>query len=94
MVNTRQSAAPSRTRALVRAAAIVAIAAAPALQQCGPGIREARQVILISLDTCRADHMGAYGYPDPTSPHFDAWAKQGVLFHDCTSPLPIPLPSH
>lgn len=37
-------------------------------------------VILICIDTLRADHLGCYGYPRLTSPHIDRLAGQGVLF--------------
>jgi len=51
-------------------------------------------VILIVLDTCRADHFGSYGYSRPTTPNFDALARDGVLFLDAVSPSPWTLPSH
>lgn len=38
------------------------------------------KIIMISLDTTRADHLGCYGYPRPTSPSLDRMAAQGVLF--------------
>jgi arylsulfatase A-like enzyme len=37
-------------------------------------------VLLITIDTLRADHMGAYGYRRPTSPRLDALARRGVVF--------------
>lgn len=37
-------------------------------------------VLLISIDTLRADHLGAYGYERATSPHIDALAEDGILF--------------
>jgi arylsulfatase A-like enzyme len=37
-------------------------------------------VLLITIDTLRADHLGAYGYQRPTSPRIDAIAREGVLF--------------
>ena len=37
-------------------------------------------VVLITIDTLRADHLGAYGYGRPTSPKLDAFAKTGVVF--------------
>ena len=51
-------------------------------------------VILISLDTLRADHLGAYGYPRPISPNLDALARRGVVFEDATATAPWTLPSH
>ncbi len=37
-------------------------------------------VILYVIDTLRADHLGAYGYERPTSPHIDAFAREAVVF--------------
>jgi len=51
-------------------------------------------VILISLDTLRADHLGAYGYQRPTSPHLDALADDGVLFENFVHNGGGTLPSH
>ncbi len=53
-----------------------------------------RGVILISVDTLRRDHVGAYGYPKPTTPVLDALAKGGVLADDAVSVSSWTLPSH
>ncbi|MHC4177395.1 MAG: sulfatase-like hydrolase/transferase [Planctomycetota bacterium] len=53
-----------------------------------------RHVVLISLDTCRADHLSCYGYAQPTTPHIDALAKQGYLFSHAVTPIPVTLPAH
>jgi arylsulfatase A-like enzyme len=37
-------------------------------------------LVLITIDTLRADHLSAYGYPRATSPHFDALAKESILY--------------
>ena len=39
-------------------------------------------VLLVVIDTLRSDHLGAYGYGRPTSPHLDALALEGVLFEE------------
>ena len=54
----------------------------------------ARNLILISIDTLRADRLGLYGYERPTSPNIDAFAAQGVAFDHTTAPAPWTLPSH
>ncbi len=51
-------------------------------------------ILLISIDTLRADHLSAYGYGRETSPRLDALARQGVLFVDATSHSTWTLPAH
>ncbi len=60
----------------------------------GPSGAEIRNVILISIDTCRADHLGCYGYPKKITPNIDAIAKKSALFENAIAPTPITLPSH
>jgi len=55
---------------------------------------EPRNLLLISLDTLRADHLGCYGYERPTSPFLDRLASQGVLFEQAYATSPWTLPSH
>jgi arylsulfatase A-like enzyme len=55
---------------------------------------DSRPVILISLDTLRADHLGAYGYPRRTSPNLDALAADSAVFLNTFAPSPWTLPSH
>jgi arylsulfatase A-like enzyme len=54
----------------------------------------AQGVVLISIDTLRRDHVGAYGYPRPTTPRIDALARQGVLAEDAVSTSSWTLPAH
>jgi len=51
-------------------------------------------VILVSIDTLRADHLSAYGYEQPTSPHLDALAEEGVLFEQAYSQVIVTTPEH
>ena len=53
-----------------------------------------RHVVLISLDTCRADHLSCYGYAQPTTPNIDALAGQGYQFNHAVTPIPLTLPAH
>lgn len=55
---------------------------------------EGRNVILISIDTLRADHLGCYGYKRKTSPNVDLLADDGVLFLNTFCDSPWTLPSH
>ncbi len=50
-------------------------------------------VILITVDTLRADHLGAYGYARNTSPNLDRFAKEGILFRYAFSHAPSTNPS-
>ena len=52
-----------------------------------------RNVVLIVIDTLRADHLGAYGYVRPTSPFLDEVAAKGVLFENAVSAAPATFPS-
>lgn len=51
-------------------------------------------VVLISIDSLRADHLGAYGYGRDTSPAIDALASDGVLFRNSISTTSWTLPAH
>ncbi|MEQ1501159.1 MAG: sulfatase-like hydrolase/transferase [Myxococcota bacterium] len=51
-------------------------------------------VIVLSIDTLRADHLGTYGYARPTSPNLDALGQEGTVFEDAWSPTSWTLPSH
>ena len=51
-------------------------------------------VILISVDTLRADHLSCYGYSRLRTPHIDSLARGGTLFAEIGSQAPITLPSH
>ena len=51
-------------------------------------------VLVILLDTLRADRLGCYGYDRPTSPVLDRLASEGVVFSDAWSAAPWTLPSH
>jgi arylsulfatase A-like enzyme len=50
--------------------------------------------VLITVDTLRADHLGAYGYERETSPNIDAFARESLLFEHAVAPMPMTLPSH
>lgn len=51
-------------------------------------------VILVSIDSLRADHMGCYGYGRRTTPNVDALAREGVLFEQHVSSTSWTLPAH
>ena len=51
-------------------------------------------VVLITLDTTRADRIGAYGFTGVETPNLDRLAREGVLFENATSAAPLTLPAH
>jgi arylsulfatase len=51
-------------------------------------------LVLITADTLRADHLGCYGYFRDTSPKIDRVAEESLLFEQCISPIPRTTPSH
>ena len=51
-------------------------------------------VILISIDTLRADHLSAYGYTKIHTPHIDSFAQGGTRFTRAEAQIPLTLPSH
>src|SRR5262249_23085990 len=54
----------------------------------------AHNLLLITIDTLRADHVGAYGYTRARTPTLDALAASGARFDRAYAPAPITLPSH
>src|SRR6266481_9699326 len=51
-------------------------------------------VIVITIDTLRADHLGCYGYKQIHTPNIDALAADGIRFERAYTPVPVTLPSH
>ena len=51
-------------------------------------------VVLISIDTLRADHLPAYGYTKIRTPFIDAFAEDSWLFENAYTPCPMTLPAH
>jgi len=51
-------------------------------------------VVIVTLDTTRADRLGCYGFSRIETPHLDALARQGLVFENATSTAPLTFPSH
>ncbi len=51
-------------------------------------------IVIITLDTTRADHLGCYGYFRDTSPYLDSFAKESLVFDRCLAPMATTLPTH
>lgn len=71
-----------------------ALGALLTLLACGGRAPERPDVLLLTIDTLRADHLGAYGYARPTSPAIDALAAEGALFEVAYAPMGTTCPSH
>ncbi|MFN8710355.1 MAG: sulfatase-like hydrolase/transferase [Planctomyces sp.] len=56
--------------------------------------RTPMNVLLITLDTTRADHLGCYGYQQALTPTIDALAAEGVLFENAFTTVALTLPAH
>jgi arylsulfatase A-like enzyme len=86
----------ARWRRLACAVALVAIAAPAACRRDAsqhPGAGAPRHVVLVVIDTLRADHVGAYG-GSASTPVLDALAREGARFHRAYAHIPITGPSH
>lgn len=85
-----------RLRGALRGAIIAAalLAAACGSDDASPGRFPGAPVILISVDTLRADHLPAYGYRQVETPSIDALRRDSVLFERVYSHCPMTLPSH
>jgi choline-sulfatase len=84
---------PVRTMGVAhRLALAVALLGAPA-SGCTPGATVDR-VVLVTIDTLRADHLGCYGGSWIDTPALDALAERGVRFETVISPAPLTLPAH
>jgi len=93
---------PGPLAALRRAVAVGGLAllvVAGAVRASAAPLRTARagsrpSVILVSLDTLRADRLGSMGYPRATTPRLDEIAAGGIVFEQAISPAPWTLPAH
>src|SRR6267378_8355737 len=56
--------------------------------------KPALNVVIITIDTLRADHLGCYGYKQIRTPNIDALAADGARFERAYTSVPVTLPSH
>src|SRR5256885_7662909 len=76
------------TRAIVVAVIVVALLGS----RCGRS--GSPDVVLITIDTLRPDHLGSYGDARAETPVIDALARTGTRFAHVVAPVPLTLPSH
>jgi choline-sulfatase len=74
----------------------ICVMAAPllAVPVPAPAAAPRRNLVLITLDTTRADHLGAWGWKNARTPVLDALAARGTRFVRCDTAAPVTLPSH
>ncbi len=77
---------------MARTALLFSLLLSPGLARAGAGA-DRPNILLVAIDTCRADHLSAYGYARATTPHIDALARRGVLFESAYAQSNWTLPS-
>ncbi len=86
---------PDRPPVRFLAAAAIFLLGSAVLTGCGGRPSGAGpNVVLVSLDSCRADHLSCYGYARRTSPRLDELASSGAVFENCFSSTSWTLPAH
>ena len=70
---------------------IAGLALVPGLQAA---VKPGPNVVVITIDTLRADHLGCYGYQHIRTPNIDALAAESARFERAYTPVPVTLPAH
>ncbi len=84
-----------RTLLLSALSALVGLPALPSQDSPAPApASRAPNLLVISVDALRREHLGVYGYERATSPSIDALFAQSVVFDNAFSPITRPLPAH
>ena len=73
---------------------LVIVAGGAACRGPAPAPPRAENVILVSIDSLRPDHLGCYGYSEATSPNLDALCRDSVVFRQAIAHAPSTLSSH
>lgn len=80
-------------RTFLKTVGLAGLSVAGGVVGCRPTVRgNGRNILLVTIETTRADHVSAYGYRRETTPRFDRWAERGALFerHSTVSPRTNP----
>lgn len=80
--------------AAFRLAILLAVVLSLGAAARAPAVGDASCAVLVTIDTLRADHVSAYGYPRPTTPFLDSLARDGALFSHAYAPGSHTAPSH
>jgi choline-sulfatase len=89
-IQTITAAMASLVRIPKRAAALMAAA----MFASDAKAAEKPPIILISVDTLRADHLNSYGYSKIRTPNIDSFSEHGTIYRQIDSQIPLTLPSH
>ena len=83
-----------RLALVVVAVAVVATISEMAAPRASVPAGRAPDILLLTVDTLRADHLGVYGYPLATSPAIDGLCRDGIVFSNAMAPTPATVPSY
>src|SRR4029453_3787856 len=73
---------------------VLGLAASACRGRPSPSVFADAPVVLVSIDTLRADHLALYGYKDGSTPSLDALGRESIVFDDAYSHCPLTLPAH
>jgi len=100
---TRPAAVAPRARAVRRVTRALALLGVALMAACGRGGEAPaapvlpaapRHLVVVTIDTLRADRLGAYGSTTVPTPNFDRLAREGLRARDATTHVPITRPAH
>jgi arylsulfatase A-like enzyme/Flp pilus assembly protein TadD len=89
-----RSGAPGRLPGPGRILLLIAALATPAACARKPSVFRGAPVVIVSIDTLRADRLPAYGYRAVETPALDALARESIVFENAVAHVPLTLPSH
>ncbi len=78
----------------LRVSALVLLACVASAQNTTAALSTHPNILLVTIDTVRADHVGCYGAKDVKTPVLDSLARNGILFERAMSQVPLTWPSH
>ena len=82
------------SRRCAAAVLLAALALVPACSSKAPADAAGLNLLVITLDTTRADAVGLYGNPHGVTPRIDELGRSGIVFENCYTPVPLTFPAH
>jgi arylsulfatase A-like enzyme len=77
-----------------RVCLVVTLAFFGSCRSVSPPAPKRLNILLVTIDTLRADRLGCYGYTQIETPNLDRLAREGVVFENASAPAPLTAPSH